>query len=199
MIRRRPKVMVNAFRRLFGAKPEPAEPQRPEALPGFALTPLPAEHGLVLRWRRHTGPFGPFRLADESRTFAEIRRGPRGTRIAFTAGATWSLPARWTGSVRLLRGDATEPVVEYHAGTWGDGRIERRAGPALRWRRTGLGTVGNIETEDGLVWIECASEGFMRPAVTVLLHEVVRNAPDRDALVLLTGVLPEIARRERAH
>jgi hypothetical protein len=202
MIRRRPRLVVQAFSRLFGRGREAAEVEstkataKPAAAP-LALVALPGGHSEVLRWTQPRALRSEWRLDGADGPMATLRAGNR-SYAARTAAGPWTLAVGWTGRILVNREGAREHELSFEPRAFAADRVVRAAGEALCWRLAGL-SHWRLGTEDGRELIEVRSRGFMHGSMEVTLAEAARTLPDLDALVLLTGALPVVATRSSSH
>lgn len=198
-MRRRPRILVDAFTRVFGASRASVAGTMDgaaSAAPAPPLVPLRAVVQGPLVWRRDR-PFGrSWSLVAGDRVAGWLRATGWRRFEGATAEGGWKLEHDWRHVVRAVGDRATQPTVTYRPGFWRGGKVERRDGERLVWRVVGLGR-WRIETEDGRRLVDATPTGFWRPDLALEVHEAARDLNDLAALLLLPAVLVGLARRRR--
>ena len=202
-MRRRPRLLVDAFSRVFGGSRASApgtSDERSPAVAGTALGPLRNAMDGPLLWRRDRAFGTRWSLFAGDRPLGWLNAGGWRQFDGATSEGAWKLAYGWRHVLRVTRTNAGEPSVTFHPAFWSGGRLERRGLENFAWKSAGFGAGRwRIETEDGRVLVGVEATGWWRPNLSIEVHEAARDLPDLSELLLLTVVLRILARQRSHH
>lgn len=110
---------------------------------------------------------------------------------------SWRIHEPLFGPVTIRRAGETEPIAVARIGWLGSGRIERAAGPALKWTRLGWRSRSHVLTNAERFPMFEVRTGLrlIRAGGSLHLEDAGRALPDLEALLVLGWSLLMIARR----
>ncbi len=189
--------------RLMIATAAAPPPPRDAASGGFARVPIGARPG-VLEWRQCGRWWSPFwEMWSEGERLATFRvvGALRRRAVVDTGDTRWSLRRRgFLGLHEVFREGEREPVVRYRPGWLRGGRIERAAGPALRWKPALFARSGSVVDAEGFELLGVRMRhAFIRYEGEQRLEAAGRRLPDAEALLVLVWWLMLDAPRHHGH
>ncbi len=166
-------------------------------------TTLPALHrdgDAPLHWRQPQWDQYAYRLESPRGLLALMQTVGffKPTTTVHAAAGVYRLQPRWSGGFKLFLEGEPEPRIDYQPGWWFEGRLERRGGEVLGWKRAGF-TRRQIETQDGFPLVTFAdSREWFKSGSEITTHDALWRRDDAMELLIVGFAILVLTQRRHS-